>query len=306
MTMKLQPTGIWAWLDDRIGAFDGRAPSAPGRTTAGDCARFAAWVERLGYGALWIPEASGRNALVQSSWLLANTKTLIVATGIANIYARDPIAMYSAQQGLSEQSGGRFLLGVGVSHPEMVGPQRGHTYGKPLQTMRDYLTAMRQAPYLARLPETKPPVVVAALRSKMMALAGELADGAHPLNVTPDLVARARGILGPGKLLCVEQKLILETDAARARSLGRGALANYLQLTNYRAAWKEMGFDDSDFANGGSDLLVDSLIAWGDEAALRRRIREHLDAGADHVCVSPLSAEGVDMRLIELLAPRDG
>jgi probable F420-dependent oxidoreductase len=301
--MNLKPLGIWAWLDERLGAFDGQDPSAPGRTTARDCARFAAWIERLGYGALWIPEASGRNALVQSGWLLANTRSLIVATGIANIYARDPIAMNAAQQGLSEQSGGRFLLGIGVSHAEMVGPQRGHTYGKPLETMRAYLAAMAQAPYLARHPETKPPTVLAALRSKMLALAGELADGAHPLNVTPDFVARARQILGRGKLLCVEQKVVLESDPSRARGIGRAALAGYLRLANYCRAWKEMGFDDADFGGGGSDRLVDSLIAWGDEADLRRRIRQHLDAGADHVCVSPVSAEGLDMRLIELLAP---
>jgi probable F420-dependent oxidoreductase len=301
--MNLKSVGLWAWLDDRIGPFDGHDPSASGRTTARDCARFAAWIERLGYGALWIPEASGRNALVQSGWLLANTQSLIVATGIANIYARDPIAMNAAQQGLSEQSGGRFLLGIGVSHAEMVGPQRGHTYGKPLQTMRAYLTAMAEAPYLARSPETKPPTVLAALRSKMLALAGELADGAHPLNVTPELIARARQILGRGKLLCVEQKVILETDPARARGIGRNALAGYLRLANYCGAWKEMGFDDSDFTGGGSDRLVDSLIAWGDETALRRRIQQHFDAGADHVCVSPISAEGLDMRLIELLAP---
>jgi probable F420-dependent oxidoreductase len=302
--MHLKPIGIWAWLDDRLPQFDGRDSSPSGRTSARDCALFAARVEALGYGALWIPEASGRNALVQSAWLLANTSSLIVATGIANIYARDPLAMNSAQQGLSEQSGGRFLLGIGVSHAEMVGPQRGHQYGKPLQTMRAYLTAMAEAPYLARLPEVKPPVVLAALRSKMLALAGELADGAHPLNVTPDFIARAREILGSGKLLCVEQKVILDNDATRARSLARGALAGYLQLTNYRNAWKEMGFDDADMADGGSDRLVDSLVAWGDETALRRRIQQHLDAGADHVCVSPLSADGLDMRLIEMLAPR--
>ena len=302
--MDLKPVGVWAWLDDRIAHLEGRESPASGPTTARDCARFASHVESLGYGALWIPEASGRNALVQSAWLLANTRSLIVATGIANIYARDPIAMNSAQQGLSEQSVGRFLLGIGVSHAEMVGPQRGHTYGKPLQTMRAYLTAMAQAPYLARRPEQKPPTVLAALRSKMLALAAELADGAHPLNVTPDLTARAREILGRDKLLCVEQKVILETDPAVARGLGRTALAGYLQLTNYCNAWKEMGFDDSDFAGGGSDRLVDSLIAWGDEAALRRRIQQHLDAGASHVCLSPVSTEGVDVRVIELLAPR--
>ena len=301
--MNLKSVGIWAWLDAQLPHFDGGDASSSGPTSARDCARFAAWVERLGYGALWMPEASGRNALVQSAWLLANTSSLIVATGIANIYARDPIAMNAAQQDLSEQSGGRFLLGMGVSHAEMVGPQRGHTYGKPLQTMRTYLTAMAQAPYLARRPERKPLTILAALRSRMLALAAELADGAHPLNVTPDFIARARETLGRNKLLCVEQKVILESDAARARSVGRSALAGYLQLSNYCSAWKEMGFDDSDFSGGGSDRLVDSLIAWGDETALRRRIQEHLDAGADHVCLSPVSSEGVDMRLIELLAP---
>jgi probable F420-dependent oxidoreductase len=300
--MKLKPIGLWAWLDDRMPAFEGRDSSPSERTSARDCALFAARIEALGYGALWIPEAVGRNALVQSAWLLANTKTLIVATGIANIYARDAIAMNAAQQGLSEQSGGRFLLGLGVSHPEMMGP-RGHDYGKPLQTMRAYLSAMAQAPYVARLPETKPPTVLAALRSRMLALSAELADGAHPLNVTPDMVARARDIVGPGKLICVEQKLILDTDATRARRVARQALALYLQLSNYLNAWKEMGFDDRDFVNGGSDRLVDALVAWGDEAALRRRIQQHFDAGADHVCVCPISSEGLDMRLIELLAP---
>jgi probable F420-dependent oxidoreductase len=302
--MKMNTIGIWAWLDDRLPQFDGRDSSPMERTSAHDCALFAARVEALGYGALWIPEAAGRNALVQSAWLLANTSTLIVATGIANIYARDPIAMNSAQQGLAEQSGGRFLLGIGVSHAEMVGPQRGHEYGKPLQTMRTYLTAMAGAPYLARVPATKPPTVLAALRSKMLGLAAELADGAHPLNVTPDFTARARQILGREKLLCVEQKVILDSDATRARGVARNALAVYLQLENYRRAWQEMGFDDRDLADGGSDRLVDSLVAWGDETALRRRIQQHLDAGADHVCVSPLSAHGIDMRLMELLAPK--
>jgi probable F420-dependent oxidoreductase len=163
---------------------------------------------------------------------------------------------------------------------------------------------MGQAPYLARRPEQKPPTVLAALRSKMLALAAELADGAHPLNVTPDFISRAREILGRDKLLCVEQKVILETDPAAARALGRTALAGYLQLANYCNAGKEMGFADSDLSDGGSDRLIDSLIAWGDEAALRRRIQDHLDAGADHVCLSPVSTEGVDVRVIDLLAPR--
>jgi probable F420-dependent oxidoreductase len=159
--MELGKLGVWISMDSM---------------TAQAAATFAKRVEEWGYAALWIPESRGRNALVHSSWLLANTKRLIVATGIANIYARDPMAMANGQRALSEHSDGRFLLGVGVSHRPMVQGVRGHTYGRPVATMRAYLAGMREAPYQAPMPRETPPTDVAALGPRMMALSSELAD----------------------------------------------------------------------------------------------------------------------------------
>jgi probable F420-dependent oxidoreductase len=275
--------------------------------TAAAAAAFARRVEEWGYAALWIPESRGRNALAHSSWLLANTQRLIVATGIANIYARDPMAMANGQRGLNEQSDGRFLLGVGVSHRPMVQGPRGHTYGKPVATMRAYLEGMRNAPYQAPMPSEQPLTIVAALGPRMMALSSELADGAHPYNTTPQHTAQARSILGPGKLLCPEVWVLLETDPAAARCAAREALSRYLQLENYVNSWRREGFGDDDLAGGGSERFLDAMVAWGDERAIRARIQEHWDAGADHVCIQPISLEGsrqiADERILDLLAP---
>jgi probable F420-dependent oxidoreductase len=290
--MELGKLGVWVSMDGM---------------TAAAAAAFARRVEEWGYGALWIPESRGRNALAHSSWLLAKTQRLVVATGIANIYARDPMAMANAQRGLNEQSEGRFLLGVGVSHRPMVQGVRGHTYGKPVATMRAYLEAMRDAPYQAPMPRDKPLTIVAALGPKMLALSSELADGAHPYNTTPRHTARARSILGPGKLLCPEVWVLLETDPATARRGAREALSRYLQLENYVNSWRREGFGDGDLAGGGSERFLDAMVAWGDERVIRARIQEHWDAGADHVCVQAISAQGsrqiVDERTLELLAP---
>jgi probable F420-dependent oxidoreductase len=290
--MQLGRLGVWAGMD-RMSAVAGAA--------------FAKRVENWGYSALWLPESRGRNALVHSSWLLANTQKLIVATGIANIYARDPMAMANAQRGLAEQSDGRFLLGVGVSHRPMVEGLRGHSYGKPVTTMRAYLTAMREAPYIvAASPRETPPTVVAALGPRMLALSRELAEGAHPYNTIPAHTARARKILGPGKILAPEVWVLLATDPSAARRAAREALSTYLQLENYVNAWRGQGFSDEDMAGGGSDRFVDAIVAWGDETKIRQRIREHWEAGADHVCIQPISPAGgreIDERVLELLAP---
>ncbi|HYZ40272.1 MAG TPA: TIGR03620 family F420-dependent LLM class oxidoreductase [Stellaceae bacterium] len=288
--MELGKLGVWVSMDSM---------------SAAAAAAFAERVENWGYAALWIPESRGRNALAHSAWLLANTERLIVATGIANIYARDPMAMANGQRGLNEQSDGRFLLGVGVSHRPMVQGVRGHTYGKPVATMRAYLEAMRAAPYQAPMPREKPRTIVAALGPKMMALSGELADGAHPYNTTAQHTEQSRSILGPGKLLCPEVWVLLETDPATARRAAREALSRYMQLENYVNSWRREGFGD-DLAGGGSDRFVDAVVAWGDEGAIRARIQEHWDAGADHVCVQPISPQGArqpDERILELLAP---
>jgi probable F420-dependent oxidoreductase len=290
--MELGKLGVWVSMDSM---------------TAAAAAAFAKRAEEWGYAALWIPESRGRNALVLSSWLLANTQKLVVATGIANIYARDSMAMANGQRGLNEQSDGRFLLGVGVSHRPMVQGVRGHSYGKPVATMRTYLKAMRDAPYQAPMSGEKPLTVVAALGPRMMALSSELADGAHPYNTTPQHTAKPRTVLGPHKLLCPEVWVLLETDPTAARRTARDVLSRYLQLENYVNSWRREGFGDDDLARGGSDRFVDAMVAWGDEGKIRTRIQEHWDAGADHVCIQPISTQGsrqiVDEKILDLLAP---
>ena len=277
--------------------------------TSAESASFAKRVEDWGYGALWQPETVGRNVLVASSWLLANTEGLIVATGIANIYARDAQASRSAQLGLAEQSSGRFLLGLGVSHAPLVEGMRGHHYGKPVAAMTTYLEAMAAARYVATPPAATPPNVLAALGPRMIELSRDRADGAHTYNVTPEHTADARKRLGAGKLLCVEQMMVLEENPARARAIGRGTLGFYLGLPNYQQNWKRQGFTEEDWSGQGSDRLIDAMIAWGDEAALRRRVQAHWDAGADHVCIQPLHEQGpsqINEDILALLAPSRG
>ena len=288
--MQMNKLGVWAALDSLP------APKA---------AAFARQVEGWGYGALWIPEGLGREIFSASAWLLANTRTLIVANGIANIYARDSFSTVAAQMGLNEQSVGRFLLGLGVSHVPLVEGLRKHAYGKPVATMRAYLQAMAEADYRSVAPPATPKTVLAALGPKMLELSAELADGAHPYNVTPEHTRRAREILGSGKQLCVEQAAILETNAADARATARSFLSFYLTLPNYVDNWRRLGFTDADFAGGGSDRLIDSIMVWGDERAIRERIEEHWQAGADQVCVQAVGQGGFpDERLLALLAPR--
>jgi probable F420-dependent oxidoreductase len=276
--------------------------------TAAEAAAFARRVEGWGYGALWLPEAVGRNVLVHSSWLLANTTRLVIATGIANIYARDAAAMAAAQKSLAEQSDNRFLLGIGVSHAPLVEGVRGHVYEKPVAKLSAYLESMASALYIAPSPAEKPLTLVAALGPRMLALTAELADGAHPYNVTPEHTAEARAALGPDRLLCPEQMVLLETDPEIARTAARKALAVYLPLPNYRNNFVRLGFGERDFDGGGSDRLIDAIVAWGDEDAILRRIEAHWDAGADHVCMQSIRRDG-DMRkppeerVFELLAP---
>src|SRR5215510_4028110 len=293
--MQLGKLGVWASLDG---------------LSAADALAFAQRVEKRGFKVLWTPESRGRNVLVNAAWLLAGTSTLIVATGIANIYARDAVAMANAQRGLNEQSGNRFLLGLGVSHRPLVSDMRGHVYGRPVATMRSYLEAMRSAPYQAPPPSQAPRTVLAALGPKMLALAAEMTDGAHPYCVTPEHVAQARRILGTGKLLCPELMVLLESDPAKARAAARTALSSYIQLENYANNWRRLGFTDEDLAGGGSNRLLDANVAWGDETAIRARIQLFWDAGADHVCIQSIHPSGsrsiLDERIFDLLAPAAG
>lgn len=274
--MKLGKFGVWSGFD-HMSAHDG--------------ADFAKRIEQWGYSAVWVPEGLGRDSIDVSGWLLANTSALVVATGISNIYSRDAMLLHAGQMSLNERSGGRFLLGVGVSHQPIVTAMRGHEYRKPVETMREYLKAMKTAKYMAPAPAETPKTVVAALGPKMLELSRDEADGAHPYNVPPAHTAQARKILGPGKLLCVEQMILLETDAARARDAARKTLALYLGLPNYVNNWLRMGYTQDDVANGGSDRLIDDVIAWGNEAAIVKRLEQHWEAGADHVCIQAIDPD---------------
>ncbi|MCB2080297.1 MAG: TIGR03620 family F420-dependent LLM class oxidoreductase [Novosphingobium sp.] len=260
---------------------------------------FARRVEDWGYGTLWINDGYGSDPMVLASHLLSRTERLQVATGIANVYARDAMAMVGAQHALNELSGGRFLLGVGISHAAIVEGMRGHEYKKPLATMKAYLEAMATVSYSGQPLAEKPLTVIAALGPKMLELAAKMADGVHPFATTPGHTAQAREILGPDKLLLVEQKVMLETDADKARAVGRGLATGLAGLPNYRNNFLRMGFDEADFADGGSDRIADAVLAWGDVDAIRKRVQEHFDAGADQVCLQVMPKAG------GLLTPED-
>jgi probable F420-dependent oxidoreductase len=262
--------------------------------------------EQLGYAALWYPEVLSYESFALGSFLLTQTETLIIASGIANIYARDATAAKQGQHTLAKLFGGRFLLGLGVSHVPLVEDARGHQYRTPIATMRTYLDAMDKAVAVAPPLDEPPPMVLAALGPQMTALAAERTAGAFPYNVTPEHTARARAIIGPDKWLCVEQKVLLVTDPVKARAVARQTMAFYLPLTNYRRNWQRLGFREEDLANGGSDRFLDAMVAWGDESAIRRRIQAHFDAGASHVCIQPLHPDGQplpDLNALAALAP---
>ncbi len=248
--------------------------------------------EELGYGAVWIPEPpAGRDVLSFASVVLGNTTKIIVATGIAVVWNRDPTAMVNTGRTLEEAFPGRFVLGIGVSHRDSV-DGRGGNYERPLETMREYLQSMQEAPYSGYPPGRQAPLVVAALGPRMTQLAGELADGVHPFLSNPDHTAASRQTLGTDPFIAVEQAVILSKSGEEARSAARVNLARYLTWVNYRRHLTRIGFTEDDLDSGGSDRLIDGLYAWGDEVDIERRVTEHLDAGADHVCLQVVPIDG--------------
>lgn len=264
-------------------------------------------VEAAGYTTIWISEAFGRDPFAFAALLLAVTDRLTVATGIANVWARDPAAMVAGACTLEEAFPGRVVLGVGISHARLV-DRRGHAYASPLDTMEAYLRAMSTTRYEGPTPGQLPPVVVGALDERMLALSGRLADGAHPYLVTVDHSVQARKQLGPGPVLAPEQPVAVVDDPALARAAARRHLATYLGLDNYVRSLHRQGFSPQDLADGGSDRLLDALVAWGDEQAVTGRVRAHLQAGADHVAVQPIKGEGLPDPVVQLerLAPALG
>ena len=277
---------------------------APNRMPREEITRLAQETEAGGYDTLWYPEAMAYEAMAMGGYLLGRTTKLNVATGIANIYVRDPSAAIQGHNTLNSLHDGRFILGLGVSHIPIVEGARGHAYGKPVTTMRAYLAAMEAAP--VQIKADKRQVVLAALGPNMLALSAEMADGALPYNVTPEHTQRAREILSPGKALCVEQKICLTDDAAKARDVAAAQLQMYLGLPNYRNCWLSLGFSEDELSGRGSDRFLDAMVAWGNEHTIRARLQEHFDAGADHVAIQPFDPDGgnsPDWKALATFAP---
>ena len=281
---ELGRTGLWTGMLDRL--------STP---EAQEAAREA---EELGYSALWVPEAVGRDPFILSTLLLAATDRLVLATGIANIYARDAMTMANSLRTLDEAFGGRFVLGLGVSHHNLVEWVRKHEYSQPLTRMREYLTFMREKGVWRSVGPKELPdrIVLAALGPRMLQLAAACTAGAHPYFTTPEHTAMAREVMGPDAVLAPEQMCILSTDAAEARASARRTMKTYTDLPNYANNLRRLGFDDHDLDGECSDRLVDAIVAWGDEGQIAARVAAHRDAGADHVCVQVLAETPEEMR----------
>ena len=280
LAADLGPVGVWSWALQRL--------------TAADAGATARTFEAQGYPVVWIPETlHNKEVFSHAAILLASTTRLVVATGIANIHARDAMAMVNGARTLAEAYPGRFVLGIGVSHAPSVAT-RGGTYGRPLETMRAYLDAMAATQYGAPHPVNPVPVVLAALGPRMLELAAERADGAHPYFVPVEHTAFARRYLGPDPLLAVEQTAVLTTDPVAGREVARAFAKTYLALPNYANSLRRLGWRDEDLAADGSDRLIDAVIACGDVDRIVERVRAHLEAGADHVAVQVRAASVSD------------
>jgi probable F420-dependent oxidoreductase len=246
-------------------------------------------IEVLGYGSVWGGEVVGGNDIFaqEATWLCA-TATIATGSGIANIWARHPATAQAAAAALGDAWPGRFVLGLGISHASIV-DRTGQVYERPLERMRQYLDGMEQA--TAAPPPTPVPRVLAALRPRMLELARDRTDGAHTYFVPTTHTARARAALGPDRLLIPEQAIVVDPNPIAARTIARRHTKFYLGLPNYVNNLKQLGFSDSDLDGAGSDRLVDAVVAWGDAHAVAARIREHHDAGADHVLLQPLAPD---------------
>jgi probable F420-dependent oxidoreductase len=279
----LGSVGVWSWALQRLSAAEEGAAARE--------------LESIGYSVVWIPETLGnKEVFSHAAILLGATTRTAVASGIANIHARDPMAMANGAKALGEAYPGRFALGIGVSHAPSVAT-RGGTYGRPVETMRAYLDAMDAATYGAPEPDPPVPLVLAALGPRMLELAAERADGAHPYFVPVEHTSFARQHLGPEPFLAVEQTAVLTTHATEGRRIGRSFAKGYLALPNYANNLRRLGWAEADLVGDGSDRLIDAVIAWGDVDAIVKRVRSHRDAGADHVCVQLRSDRSSDPAL---------
>ena len=271
--MELGRLGVW-YPTDRL---DGPQLAA-----------LMARIEAQGYSAFWYPESRGYESLSLAGFLLGASKRLVIGSSIANIYARDALASRRGMMTLNQLYGDRFILGLGVSHQPSVEGLRGHRYEKPLPAMRAYLDALQgQEPGA-----TDWPVMIAALGPLMLKLTAARTKGALPYNVTPEHTAQAAALRKPGQALAVEQKICIEPDRARARALGRAELSRYMTLPNYRNNWLRLGFTEAELENGGNDRFIDAMVISGTADEVKAGLRAHFTAGATHVCLQPVHAEG--------------
>jgi probable F420-dependent oxidoreductase len=294
--LDLGRLGVWGHLD---------ALSVDG---ARDYARR---VEELGFGTLWVPETVGREPFTLLGLLAGETTSMLLGTSIVSIWGHDPQTTRMAALTLQEATGGRFVLGLGVSHPHLAERLRGHQYGRPLTRMREFLAAYRSAVYKGPIGDqpAEPPVLLAALRERMLGLAATDADGAFPYLVTAERVAWTRSVLAgaaPDRrpLLAVSMPAVLSTDPDAARAAARAYMAPYLRTPTYQASWALQDFSETDWQKPGSDALVDAMVGWGDAEALHARVAQLVDAGADHVAIIPLAADGSteNLDLLEAMA----
>ena len=299
-SVDLGRLGVWSHLD-----------SLP----IEDARDYARRVDELGFGTLWVPETVGREPFTLLGLLAGETLEVRLGTSIASIWGHDAQTTRMAALTLAEATDGRFVLGLGVSHPHLAERLRGHAFDRPLTRMREFLAAYRSAVYKGPMGErlAEPPILLAALRERMLRLAATETDGAFPYLVTSERVAWMRAVLdeaareaghAANPALAVSLPAVLETDAAAARAAARAYLAPYLRTPAYQAGWTAQGFAATDWEKPGSDGLVDAMVAWGDAEAIHARIGEMVAAGADHVALIPLSPDGATEHLpvLEALA----
>ena len=269
----------------RIGVFAGPLNGQPSAVQR----EFVREMERLDYGTLWYGEALAQEAFGRGAIYLAATERLVVASGIANIWARDAAAMANGGRTLAEAWPGRFILGIGVSHAPLV-KLRGHDYERPYSAMREYLDVMEAAPW--RGPEAKlPPIVLAALGPRMVGLAGDRTAGAYPYFSTAEHIREVRGILGPEPFLAADLPVVLAPDLASARAIGDRHLDYYIGSANYRNNLLRLGWSEADLEKPGSDALFEAIVAWGDLDRIRAGVAERFEAGADQVVLNLVAAD---------------
>tara|TARA_B100001057_G_scaffold450655_1_gene492923 strand:- start:1280 stop:2170 length:891 start_codon:yes stop_codon:yes gene_type:complete len=277
--MMRKPSGLGVWARTNVLDRD-------------QLAELAETVEHFGYQTLWYPESLSYEALVVAGYLLSNTQDLIVASGIANIYARDAVTAAQGYDSLNRLYGGRFVLGLGVSHIPLVEGARGHSYGKPVTTMRQYLRDMVSAQIDPTIKFDDRAIVLAALGPKMLELASVSAKGALPYCVTPDHTAEARKVMGPEAWLCVEQKICLTEDEGAARAVQREQMAPYMTMNNYRNNWFRLGFTEEEVTGKASTRFLDAMVVWGNEHFIQDCIDAHFKAGADQVVIQAFRPDG--------------